>query len=69
MSMTTKQMTKKQREIYKKQIDEMTDAVLMNAYRSTFDIVSQIYEDILRTLRDKIDKHLAKNNEDNHQTV
>ncbi len=69
MSMTTKQMTKKQREIYKKQIDEMTDAVLMNAYRSTFDIASQIYEDILRTLRDKIDKHLAKNNEDNHQTV
>lgn len=69
MSMTTKQMTKKQREIYKKQIDEMTDAVLMNAYRSTFDIASQIYEDILRTLRDKIDKHLAKNNEDNHKTV
>lgn len=69
MSMTTKQMTKKQREIYKKQIDEMTDAVLMNAYRSTFDIASQIYEDILRTLRDKIDKHIAKNNEDNHQTV
>lgn len=69
MSMTTKQITKKQREIYKKQIDEMTDAVLMNAYRSTFDIASQIYEDILRTLRDKIDKHLAKNNEDNHQTV
>lgn len=69
MSMTTKQMTKKQREIYKKQIDEMTDAVLMNAYRSTFDIASQIYEDILRTLRDKIEKHLAKNNEDNHQTV
>ena len=69
MSMTTKQMTKKQREIYKKQIDETTDAVLMNAYRSTFDIASQIYEDILRTLRDKIDKHLAKNNEDNHQTV
>ena len=69
MSMTTKQMTKKQREIYKKQIDEMTDAVLMNAYRSTFDIASQIYEDILRTLREKIDKHLAKNNEDNHQTV
>lgn len=69
MSMTTKQMTKKQREIYKKQIDEMTDAVLMNAYRSTFDIASQIYEDILRTLRDKIDKHLAKNNEDNHQAV
>lgn len=69
MSMTTKQMTKKQREIYKKQIDEMTDAVLMNAYRSTFDIASQFYEDILLTLRDKIDKHLAKNNEDNHQTV
>ena len=69
MGMTTKQMTKKQREIYKKQIDEMTDAVLMNAYRSTFDIASQIYEDILRTLRDKIDNHLAKNNEDNHQTV
>ena len=67
--MTTKQMTKKQREIYKKQIDEMKDAVLMNAYRSTFDIASQIYEDILRTLREKIDKHLAKNNEDNHQTV
>lgn len=56
-------MTKKQREIYKKQIDEMTDAVLMNAYRSTFDIVSQIYEDILRTLRDKIDKHLTKQKE------
>lgn len=67
--MTTKQMTKKQREIYKKQIDEMTDAVLMKAYRSTFDIASQIYEDILRTLREKIDKHLAKNNEYNHQTV
>lgn len=63
MSMTTKQMTKKQREIYKKQIDEMTDAVLMNAYRSTFDIASQIYEDILRTLRDKIDKHLTKQKE------
>ena len=67
--MTTKQMTKKQREIYKKQIDEMTDAVLMNAYRSTFDIAPHLYEDILRTLREKIDKHLAKNNEDNHQTV
>ena len=67
--MTTKQMTKKQREIYKKQIEEMTDAVLMNAYRSTFDIASQIYEDILRTLREKIDKYLAKNNEYNHQTV
>jgi RecJ-like exonuclease len=56
-------MTKKQREIYKKQIDEMTDAVLMNAYRSTFDIASQIYEDILRTLRDKIDKHLTEQKE------
>ena len=39
-------MNKKEREIYKRQVHDIADRALVNAYRDTLDIASELYADV-----------------------
>lgn len=53
-------MNKKEQAKLDKQLDQIADNLLMDAYRETFSIVDGIYARLLVKLRDKINRTLAK---------
>ena len=57
-------MNKKEQERLDKQLDQIADGLLMDAYRETFSIVDGIYARLLVKLRDKINRTLAKKEEE-----
>lgn len=71
MNIDIEKLTAKQRKIYDNQIDEISDKIVMSAYRTALDCVDQIYVDILKTTRTKIDCELSRltsnNEQDNNQ--
>lgn len=58
-------MNKKEQARLDKQLDQIADNLLMEAYRETFSIVDGIYARLLVKLRDKIDRTLPKKGEQN----
>ena len=56
-------MNKKEQARLDKQLDQIADNLLMEAYRETFSIVDGIYARLLVKLRDKINRTLAKKEE------
>ena len=52
-------MTKKENISYQRQISDITDGLMMGAYRSALGEVDRIHRDILLSLRSKIDVFLA----------
>jgi hypothetical protein len=65
-------MNKKQRLLYEKQIDEMSDKTVLKVYGAALDYSQQIYKDMLVSLRRKIDEEIQRiesNEQDNHQAV
>lgn len=56
-------MNKKEQARLDKQLDQIADNLLMEAYRETFSIVDGIYARLLVKLRDKIDRTLPKKEE------
>lgn len=58
-------MNKKEQARLDKQLDQIADNLLMEAYRETFSIVDGIYARLLVRLRDKIDRTLPKKGEQN----
>lgn len=48
-------MTKKEQVSYKRKIDQVTDGLLMDAYKVALNEVYRIHRDILWDLREKID--------------
>lgn len=56
-------MNKKEQAKLDKQLDHIADGLLMDAYRETFSIVDGIYARLLVKLRDKINRTLAKKEE------
>lgn len=52
-------MTKKETISYQRKISDITDALLIDAYRVAMDEVDRIHRDILLSLRDKIDQWLV----------
>ena len=65
-------MNKKQRLLYEKQIDEMSDKTVMKVYGAELDYSQQIYKDMLVSLRRRIDEEIQRiesHEQDNHQAV
>ena len=56
-------MNKKEQALLDKQLDQIADNLLMDAYRETFSIVDGIYARLLVKLRDKINRTLQKKEE------
>ena len=56
-------MNKKEQARLDKQLDQIADNLLMEAYRETFSIVDGIYARLLVKLRDKINRTLPKKEE------
>lgn len=52
-------MTKKETISYQRKISDITDALLIDAYRIAMDEVDRIHRDILLSLRYKIDQWLV----------
>lgn len=52
-------MTKKETISYQRKISDITDALLIDAYRVALNEVDRIHRDILLSLRDKIDQWLV----------
>ena len=48
-------MTKKENISYQRQISDITDSLMIDAYRSALDEVDRIHRDILSSLRGKIE--------------
>lgn len=57
-------MNKKEQAKLDKQLDQIADNLLMDAYRETFSIVDGIYARLLVKLRDKINRTLQKKEEE-----
>ena len=53
-------MTKKEQKSYMRKIDEVTDALLIDAYKVALGEVGRIHRDILYSLRSKIDTWFAE---------
>lgn len=65
-------MNKKQRLLYEKQIDEMSRKTILKVYGEALNYATQVYKDILLSLRGNIDKELQRiesNEQDNNQAV
>ena len=56
-------MTKKENISYQRQISDITDSLMIDAYRSALDEVDRIHRDILSSLRGKIDAWFAEHPE------
>lgn len=56
-------MNKKDQARLDKELDQIADNLLIEAYRETFSIVDGIYARLLVKLRDKIDRTLPKKEE------
>ena len=53
-------MTKKENISYQRKVSDITDGLMIDAYRSALDEVDRIHRDILLSLREKIDAWLAE---------
>jgi hypothetical protein len=53
-------MTKKENISYQRKVSDITDGLMVDAYRSAIDEVDRIHRDILLSLRGKIDAWLAE---------
>ena len=58
-------MTKKEQISYNRKIDQVTDGLLMDAYKVALNEVDRIHRDILWSLREKIDAYFASHPESN----
>lgn len=58
-------MTKKEAISYKREIDAITDELLIDAYRVALNKVDSVHRDILLSLRMKIDNWLLEHPENN----
>ena len=57
-------MTKKENISYKRKVSDITDGLMIDAYRSALDEVDRIHRDILLSLRGKIDAWFAEHDGD-----
>jgi hypothetical protein len=56
-------MTKKETISYQRQISDITDSLMIDAYRNALGEVDRIHRDILSSLRGKIDAWFAEHPE------
>lgn len=56
-------MTKKEQVSYKREIDAITDELLIDAYKVSLNKVDKIHRDILLSLRMKIERWLSEHPE------
>lgn len=56
-------MNKKQRQIYNAGIKDIAESLLVEAHKEAFKITEEVFCDILRVMRNRIDEILARKEE------
>lgn len=53
-------MSKETQKVYKKMIDQATREITISISRAAYDITAQVHDDLMRSVRDEINKYLER---------